>query len=588
MALHSKSAIEHHLADKKRRGYPWQLAIDKAAVGIEARFVSIARKVHTRARQFIRPIFPEQIMSTHAGTAVLSAARRVSAAGSPSPHRTWIERKQKMKHERSITTTESATSSEVQNLDPKRWWALACLLVGSFLALLDFFIVIVAMPSITSGLQATAADAQLIISSYSVVYAVFLITGGRLGDIYGRKSIFLISLAGFALASAFCGLAWSPSSLIMARLLQAMAAAAMAPQALASVHALFPPRERGRALSIYGITLGLSSAVGQLVGGALVAADIGGLSWRLIFLINVPMVVVAFIATLRVLRDTRSERRPRLDWGGVVLSCAALTAFVLPLVEGRERGWPVWSIVMLLTTPIFVEWFRRYEIRLAGAGGDPLIALEIFQQPGLMRGLGAIMTLYAISTFFLIYSIYLQAALGFTALQAGLGVIPFSIGFVTGSTFSPLFGRWLGRAATSFGYSLSATGAIAIALIASHFAAGVAPPWTLLGPAVVVVGLGMGMSMPTMMRTIVERVEPRHAGLVGGIVNSTLQVSAAVGIAVLGGLFYSVIGAHAVPATVTRAFSVTLVGIAICHVGGALLAVGLGQRKPRSPTGTVF
>jgi MFS family permease len=413
-----------------------------------------------------------------------------------------------MKHERSITATASTNSSEVQNLDPKRWWALACLLVGSFLALLDFFIVIVAMPSITSGLQATAADAQLIISSYSVVYAVFLITGGRLGDIYGRKSIFLISLAGFALASAFCGLAWSPSSLIMARLLQAMAAAAMAPQALASVHALFPPRERGRALSIYGITLGLSSAVGQLVGGALVAADIGGLSWRLIFLINVPMVVVAFIATLRVLRDTRSERRPRLDWGGVVLSCAALTAFVLPLVEGRERGWPVWSIVMLLTTPIFVEWFRRYEIRLAGAGGDPLIALEIFQQPGLMRGLGAVMTLYAISTFFLIYSIYLQAALGFTALQAGLGVIPFSIGFVTGSTFSPLFGRWLGRAATSLGFSLSATGALAIALIASHFAAGVAPPWTLLGPAVAVVGLGMGMSMPTMMRTIVERVEP--------------------------------------------------------------------------------
>jgi EmrB/QacA subfamily drug resistance transporter len=486
-----------------------------------------------------------------------------------------------MKHERPMTAAASAIPSEVETLDPRRWWALACLLVGSFLALLDFFIVIVAMPSITSGLQGTAADAQLIISGYAVVYAVFLITGGRLGDIYGRKSVFLISLAGFAVASAFCGLAWSPSSLIMARLLQALAAAAMAPQALASVHALFPPRERGRALSIYGITLGLSSALGQLLGGALVAANISGLSWRLIFLINVPIVVVAFIATLRVLRETRSERRPRLDWGGVVLSCAALTAFVLPLVEGRERGWPLWSIVMLLTTPIFVEWFRRYEIRLAKAGGDPLIALEIFQQPGLMRGLGAIMTLYAISTFFLIYSIYLQAALGFTALQAGLGIIPFSIGFVIGSTFSPLFGRWLGRAATSLGFSFSATGAVAIALIASHFAAGVIPPWALLGPAVAVVGLGMGVSMPTMMRAIVERVEPRHAGLVGGIVNSTLQVSAAVGIAVLGGMFYTVIGAHAVPATVTRAFSITLVGIAVCHIGGALLAAGLGQRKPR-------
>jgi EmrB/QacA subfamily drug resistance transporter len=487
-----------------------------------------------------------------------------------------------MKHETSITAAASATPSEVENIDSRRWWALVCLLVGSFLALLDFFIVIIAMPSITLGLQATAADAQLIISGYAVVYAVFLITGGRLGDIYGRKSVFLIGLAGFAVASAFCGLAWSPSSLIMARLLQALAAAAMGPQALASVHALFPPRERGRALSIYGITLGLSQVIGQLLGGALVAADICGLSWRLIFLINVPIVVVAFIVTLRVLRETRSERRPRLDWGGVVLSCAALTAFVLPLVEGRERGWPLWSIVMLLTTPIFVELFRRYEIRLAKAGGDPLIALEIFQQRGLTRGLGAIMTLYAISTFFLIYSIYLQSALGFTALQAGLGIIPFSIGFVTGSTFSPLFGRWLGRAATSLGFGLSATGAVATALIAFHFPIGIIPPWTLLGPAVAVIGLGMGVSMPTMMRAIVERVEPRHAGLVGGIVNSTLQVSAAVGIAVLGGLFYTVIGADAVPATVTLAFSVTLVGIAICHVGGALLAAGLGQRrKPR-------
>jgi EmrB/QacA subfamily drug resistance transporter len=478
-----------------------------------------------------------------------------------------------------------AALSEAENIDPKRWWALTCLLVGSFLAPLDFFIVNVAMPSITSGLHATAADAQLVISGYAVVYAVFLITGGRLGDIYGRKSVFLIGLAGFAVASALCGLAWSPSSLIIARLLQALAAAAMGPQALASVHALFPPRERGRALSIYGITLGLSSVIGQLLGGALVAANIDGLSWRLIFLINVPIVVVAFIATLRVLRETRSERRPRLDWGGVVLSCAALTAFVLPLVEGRERGWPWWSIVMLLATPIFVELFRRYEIRLAKAGGDPLIALEIFQQRGLMRGLGAIMTLYAIATFFLIYSIYLQSALGFTALEAGLGIVPFSIGFVTGSTFSPLFGRWMGTAATSLGFSLSATGAVATALIASHFTAGVIPPWTLLGPAVAVIGLGMGVSIPTMMRAIVERVEPRHAGLVGGIVNSTLQVSAAVGVAVLGGLFYTVIGAHAVPVTVTRAFSVTLVGIAICHIGGALLAAGLGQRRKPRETG---
>src|SRR5277367_1442932 len=164
-------------------------------------------------------------------------------------------------------------------LDPRRWAALAILLVGAFLAPLDFFIVNVAMPAITTGLKATAADVQLVISGYAIVYAVFLITGGRLGDIFGRKSIFLIGLAGFALASAFCGLAWSPLALILARLLQALTAAAMAPQALASIHVLFPANERGRALGLYGVTIGLASAVGQLLGGVLVGANLTVLGW---------------------------------------------------------------------------------------------------------------------------------------------------------------------------------------------------------------------------------------------------------------------------------------------------------------------
>src|ERR1700748_785838 len=169
-------------------------------------------------------------------------------------------------------TTVSAALAADDTLDRRRWAALAVLLTGAFLAPLDFFIVNVAMPSITKGLGSTAADVQLVISGYAVVYAVFLLPGGPLGDIFGRKSIFMIGLAGFAFASALCGLAWSPSVLVGARMLQALAAAAMAPQALASVHALFPSQERGRALSIYGVVLGLSSIVRQLLGGALVGA----------------------------------------------------------------------------------------------------------------------------------------------------------------------------------------------------------------------------------------------------------------------------------------------------------------------------
>ncbi|GLS24090.1 MFS transporter [Labrys miyagiensis] len=478
-------------------------------------------------------------------------------------------------------TLAPAPRREAEGLDPNRWSALAILLTGAFLAPLDFFIVNVAMPSITKGLGSTAADVQLVISGYAVVYAVFLITGGRLGDIFGRKSIFMIGLAGFAFASALCGLAWSPSVLIGARMLQALAAAAMAPQALASVHALFPSQERGRALSIYGVVLGLSSIVGQLLGGALVGADVDGFGWRLIFLINLPISLVAFIAAIPLLRETRSEHRPRLDLGGVVLSSLALSSLVLPLVEGRERGWPAWSIVMLAMTPVFAELFRRYEVRLARAGGDPLIDMEVFRLPGLLRGIGAILTLYAMATFFLVYSIYLQSALGYSALQAGLAILPFSAGFLTGSTFSPTIGRWAGGSAPSLGYGLSAFGTIATSAVILAFPAGVMPPLALMAPALALIGLGMGMTMPTMMRAIVERVGPRHAGLVGGMVNSTLQVSAAISVAVLGGLFYTILGSRTDAAGIGHAFALTLLAIAACHIAGAGLAAGLGQRRAR-------
>jgi EmrB/QacA subfamily drug resistance transporter len=473
-----------------------------------------------------------------------------------------------------------ATIAAPREVDPRRWAALAILLVGAFLAPLDFFIVNVALPSIASGLNASAAEVQLVISGYSVVYAVFLITGGRLGDIFGRKAVFLAGLAGFALASAVCGLAWSPTSLVVGRLLQGLAAAAMAPQALASIHALFPAHERGRALSIYGITLGLASIAGQLLGGALVGANIDGFGWRLIFLINLPIAIAAFVAAIPLLGETRGATRPRLDLVGVVLSAATLTALVLPLIEGRERGWPWWSIAMLASTPLFAEAFRRYEIGLAKAGGEPLVAIETFRSPGLLRGLGAIATLYALAAFFLTFSIYLQAGLGRTALQAGLAIMPFSIGFLAGSFASPMIGARMGTSAPSVGFMLSATGLVALAAVAALTPAGVMPPFVPLSMALLLIGLGMGVSIPTMVRVVVERVEQHRAGLVGGMVNSTLQASGAIGVAVLGGVFYAMVGQRSDPQALSQAFAITMLLVAVCHVAGAFLAAGLGQ--PRS------
>jgi MFS family permease len=470
-------------------------------------------------------------------------------------------------------------------VDPRRWAALAVLLVGAFLAPLDFFIVNVAMPAIASGLRASPAQIQLVISGYAVVYAVFLITGGRLGDIFGRKSTFMAGLAGFALASALCGLAWSGESLIVGRLLQALAAAAMAPQALASVHALFPPHERARALSIFGVTLGFSSIVGQLLGGALVGADLGGFGWRLIFLINLPIAAAAFLAAIPWLRETRGANRPRLDLVGVGLSAAALTALVAPLIEGRERGWPWWTIVMLVAAPLLAETFRRHEVRLARAGGEPLVAMDAFAAPGTLRGVLAISTLYALAAFFLTFSIYLQAGLGRSAFAAGVAILPLSVGFLFGSTFSPGIGALAGRAAPSVGFLSSATGLIALSTLVARAPAGEAPPFFALAPALAIIGLGMGMSIPTLFRVLVDRIDPRHAGLVGGLVNSTLQVGAAIGVALLGGLFFIVEGSRTDPGAIARAFSVTLLGVACCHLIGAALGAGLGQpRRARAMT----
>ena len=472
--------------------------------------------------------------------------------------------------------------------DPRRWAALAVLLTGAFLPQLDFFIVNVAMPAIRDSLGASPAAIQLVISGYAIVYAVFLITGGRLGDIFGRKTMFLGSLVGFSAASALCGLAWSPNSLIAGRLLQGLTAASLAPQALASVPVMFPPNERARALSIFGIFVGLASIAGQALGGALVTANIGGFGWRLIFLINLPVGLIAFIAAMALLRDSRGAARPRLDLGGVVLSALALTAFVLPLVEGREQGWPLWTILMLVASPLLAEGFRRYEMALAARGGEPLVDFAALRPPGLKRGLGAMLMLFAQAAFFLTYAIYLQGALNLNPLMAGLAIAPFSVGFLTGSTFSPRIAARAGRMAPSVGFVSSASGQLLMAAMVSVAAAGQKPALAPAMLALALIGFGMGMSIPTLFRVLVERTDARHAGLVAGLANSILQVSAALGVALIGAIFFISLGDRTDPGSIGHAFALTLVGIATCHLTGAALAAGLGQPRGKATPGVAI
>ncbi|WP_222597132.1 MFS transporter [Chitinophaga pinensis] len=313
--------------------------------------------------------------------------------------------------------------------DPRRWMALAVLLTGTLLPPLDFFIVNVALPAILKDLNASSAHSQLVVSVYATAYAVTLILGGRLGDIYGRKRVFINGMLGFGAASALCGLAPSPTVLVAGRLLQGVTAAIMGPQSLASIHAIFPADEKNRALSFYGATFGLASIAGQLLGGVLVSADMFNLGWRSVFLINLPIILFAIPAALILLRENRAERSEKLDIPGALLLAAGLLTLVLPLIEGRENHWPWWCIVLLILSFPLLYIFWHYEKKQESAGGSPLVYPSLLMKSGLRRSLSAAFFFYALASFFLVFAIYEQGALGHDTLATGLAILPLGIGF---------------------------------------------------------------------------------------------------------------------------------------------------------------
>ncbi|OSQ33977.1 MFS transporter [Thalassospira sp. MCCC 1A01428] len=459
------------------------------------------------------------------------------------------------------------------NPDPRRWIALVILLVGAFLPPLDFFIVNVALPSIREDFRASAAAMQLIISGYATTYAVMLITGGRLGDLYGRRNVFLSGMLGFAAASALCGFAWSPAVLIIGRVLQGFAAAIMAPQALASINAIFPDHEKSKALSFYALTFGVASMAGLFLGGALIALNIFGLGWRAIFIINLPVIAITAPSAFLLLRETRSEHPGTLDIGGALLIALGLFALIAPVIEGREQGWSVWLILMLATSlPLFVL-FWRHEKHIESMGRDPILAPSLLKNPGLMRGLLAALLYYAVAAFWLIFSVYEQGGLGRTPFEAGLAILPAAVGFALGPFASERFLRIFGRFSAGLGMAIQAIGLLATAVLISfgfsHF----------VFVALFVVGVGQGVALPNLVKSIVQRVDRSQSGLASGLVNSTFQMGGALAAAVIGGLFFTVLGTATDVESTGRAYSVAATAIAICLLVGGWLSIGLTANK---------
>ncbi len=476
------------------------------------------------------------------------------------------------------------STHSITQAEPRRWAMFVILLVGAFLPPLDFFIVNVALPAMQSELGASSSAEQLVISSYAAVYAVTLITGGRLGDIYGRGKMFFLGLIGFAAASVLCGLAWSPWVLITGRMLQGATAAIMAPQALASVQAIFPEAEKPLALSIYGAVFGLASVIGQVLGGLLISADLFHLGWRTIFLVNLPVALLVILFGLPLLKETRTQSVQRLDPVGMLLATVTLSALILPLTEGREAGWPWWTWLLFLAVPLLASLLWRYERRLKQNGGSPLLDPAVLCAPGLGQGLAIVLLFYSIGAFFLLFSVYLQGALHLNALAAGLLFLPFGVGFLTGPLLTPYLRRFVGNYLSTIGMGCETSGLAGLAWLIASTLTGNSPAMLPLAVLLFVTGLGQGLAMPTLVRMVTGRVAPAFSGMIAGVASSTLQISTALSVAVIGGIFYSMLDTDKSGANITHAFIVALLAMAVCLAAGAGLSIRLIRRVSGLPS----
>lgn len=444
------------------------------------------------------------------------------------------------------------------------WAPLPVLLIAPFMVVLDFFIVNVAIPSMQSRLHAGSGAVEWVIAGYGLTFAIGLITGGRLGDRFGRRQMFSLGLLLFTIASAACGLASSPSLLVAARVGQGLAAALLMPQALAILGVIYEGARRVQAFSIYGMALGLAAVSGQLIGGALIQANPAGLGWRTVFLINIPIGIVGLVLAPRLVPESRADGAPGLDLTGATLVTLGLTAIVLPLIEGRSHGWPLWTWVSLAVSPFLLYGFARHQRWLGRSGGEPLLHPKLFRERAFTVGLIAQLAFFSsMASFFLVLALYLQQGRGLDPLKAGLVFTIMATAYVVASAQAPQLTARLGR-------KLPITGAVVLAvghglLAATVLDVGTGHTVALLVPALLLIGAGMGLVLTPLTSTVLANLAPERAGAASGALSTMQQVGNALGVAITGVIFYGTIK-HGLP----RAFELSLAELAAVSVAVAV------------------
>jgi EmrB/QacA subfamily drug resistance transporter len=426
---------------------------------------------------------------------------------------------------------------------PRRWLAAAVMIGAATMDLIDITIVNVALPTIRSDLGASGTQLEWVVSAYMLAFAATLIVAGSFGDVLGRKRIFVAGVAVFGLASLAAGLAQTPGELIATRVVQGAAAASMLPQMLGTFRSMFSDHERGKAFGVYGAVLGLASALGLLLGGALTQADVFRWSWRTVFVINVPIALICTVAAERLVPETREPGAGRPDLVGAALLATAIVAVAYPLLEGRANGWPLWGWLVLAGGVTGLIALGAIEDRRQHAGVAPLLNTRLFRIAAFVAGIVVQFAFAAgVQGFFLVLAVWLQVGRAFSPLGAGLTALAFSVGsFLLAGAAVPLALRY-GRLVLSCGGALMALGALGVGLGARHVGHA-ANPWP-IAPGLLIAGAGLSLLIIPLANVVLAAVPRQAASGAGGTFTTAQQLGGALGVAVVGAVFFSALERH--------------------------------------------